>query len=156
MQWAEVLENQALRDLPFKIETNRHGQIVMSPASVDHGRYQAIIVGILYSLKTCGEVYVECPIQTEEGVKVPDVAWASDVRSSTGRDKLTFISAPELCVEVLSPSNRALEIEEKQRLYFQQGAEEVWICSEDGLIRFFVVNSELPNSRLFPAFPKEV
>ncbi len=36
MQWSEVLEDKSLRDLPFKIETNRYGQIVMTPVSNEH------------------------------------------------------------------------------------------------------------------------
>lgn len=156
MRWAEVLENKSLRDLPFKIETNRHGQVVLSPISPSHGRYQGMIIGILYSMKTSGNLYSECPIQTPEGVKVPDVAWASNARSALNCHELTFLVAPELCVEVPSPSNRAEEIDEKRQLYFQLGAQEVWICGEDGQIRFFESDDELLNSRLFPAFPKQI
>ncbi len=31
MEWKEVCENKQLQDLPFKIELNKWGQIVMSP-----------------------------------------------------------------------------------------------------------------------------
>jgi hypothetical protein len=31
--WQNVLEDKALRDLPYKIEMNAHGQIVMSPVT---------------------------------------------------------------------------------------------------------------------------
>ncbi len=157
MRWAEVLETKSLRDLPFKIETNRFGQIVMSPASRNHSRYQGIIVGLLYSMKTSGEVYPECPIETPEGVKVPDVAWASDTCLATVNPKdLTFSVAPELCVEVLSPSNNILEIDEKKSLYFQQGADEVWICDVSGKVGFFTADGEVEHSLLFPEFPKQI
>jgi hypothetical protein len=36
MTWAEVCADRSLRDQPCKIETDRFGQIVMSPAKVDH------------------------------------------------------------------------------------------------------------------------
>ena len=157
MQWAEVIESPYLRNLPFKIETNRYGQIVMSPASVNHGRFQSIIVTLLSTLKTLGDVYSECPIKTPDGVKVPDIAWASEVRSQQiSPDGLTFSVAPEVCVEVLSRSNRSSETVEKQSLYFQQGAEEVWVCDLDGNVTFFDAQGEIPASRLFPAFPKQV
>lgn len=157
MRWAEVLENRSLRDLPFKIETNRFGQIVMSPANRSHSRYQGIIVGLLYSMKKSGEVYPECPIETPEGVKVPDVAWASDeLLSTVRREELTFSVPPELCVEVLSPSNSVLEIDEKKSLYFQQGAEEVWICDETGKLGFFTDAGKIEHSVLFPEFPKQI
>jgi hypothetical protein len=33
MEWIEVLADPVLRDLPYKIELNEYGKIVMSPAS---------------------------------------------------------------------------------------------------------------------------
>ena len=38
MDWREVIENPSLRNLPFKIETNEWGQIVMTPATVRHSK----------------------------------------------------------------------------------------------------------------------
>ena len=35
--------------------------------------------------------------------------------------------APSVAVEVLSPSNRAVQIERKLTLHFSEGAEEVWV-----------------------------
>jgi len=35
------------------------------------------------------------------------------------------------------PSNTAGEIEEKKRLYFEAGANEVWLCAEDGKMTFY-------------------
>lgn len=156
MRWAEVLENTALRDLPFKIETNRFGQIVMSPASRKHGRYQAIIASLLSSMATQGEVSTEVPVETPEGVKVPDVVWVSAERLAAETNPLTFTVAPELCVEVLSLSNRNLEILEKKTLYLQQGAKEVWICDERGVMTFDTPEGEIERSVLFPEFPKQI
>ena len=31
--WDDILADRSLRDLPYKIETNRYHQIIMSPAS---------------------------------------------------------------------------------------------------------------------------
>ena len=45
--------------------------------------------------------------------------------------------APEICVEILSPSNTAGEMTAKRRLYFEAGALEVWICSVDGKMEFY-------------------
>ncbi|HUP80104.1 MAG TPA: Uma2 family endonuclease, partial [Pirellula sp.] len=46
--------------------------------------------------------------------------------------------APEICVEVRSPSHTPSEIQTKRYLYFEAGAEEVWICELDGLIEFYI------------------
>ena len=38
MDWSEIVDNPYLQDLPFKIEQDRYGNILMSPASNRHGR----------------------------------------------------------------------------------------------------------------------
>ncbi len=40
MEWREVVEHPSLKDLPFKIETNEWGNIMMAPASDACGIYQ--------------------------------------------------------------------------------------------------------------------
>lgn len=43
MRWEEVCEHKQLQDLPFKIELNKWGQIVMSPVKIKHSFYQGRI-----------------------------------------------------------------------------------------------------------------
>ena len=50
MTWAEVCAIPELRDLPFKVETNRLGQIVMSPAKNRHAFIQGKVAGLLARL----------------------------------------------------------------------------------------------------------
>ncbi|MGH8479899.1 MAG: hypothetical protein ACREXK_10045 [Gammaproteobacteria bacterium] len=38
MNWAEVIAEKTLRDLPYKIELDRYGNIVRDPVSVQFGR----------------------------------------------------------------------------------------------------------------------
>ena len=156
MRWAEVLENPALRDLPFKIETNRFGQIVMSPASNRHSLVQGAILSNLFRTSAAGRAIPECSVETPEGVKVADVAWASDEFFDLHADQIAYSDAPPLCVEIRSPSNSSAEMTEKMGLYFQQGATEVWISDLSGNIRFFNANGEIDRSQLFPAFPKQI
>jgi hypothetical protein len=68
-----------------------------------------------------------------------------------------FTHAPEICVEVLSPCNTVAEIEEKTALYFDAGAQEVWVCAS-GAMKFSArgVARPLKTSRLCPAFPRQV
>ena len=155
MDWAEVIEHRSLRDLPFKIETNRYGQIVMSPASNRHSLFQGLILKQL-SKKAGGTAMPECAISTEEGVKVADVAWASHEFLRQHLAEIAYSAAPELCVEVLSPSNSVEEIDEKTRLYLQHGAIEVWICDGDGAMKFMNQSGELERSELVPKFPLRV
>jgi hypothetical protein len=48
------------------------------------------------------------------------------------------LEAPEICIEVLSPSNSQLEMVEKRALYFEAGAAEVWTCDLDDSMTFHV------------------
>lgn len=148
--WTEVLENPILRELPFKIELNEWGNIIMSPATNRHGYLQSEIAGMLIKHKKNGRVITECSIDTPRGVKVADVAWGSQEFTHRNRLETPYAQAPEVCVEIVSPSNRAGEIQEKISLYLSKGAVEVWLCNEEGHIHFYSYTGEIPASRFFP------
>jgi Uma2 family endonuclease len=150
MNWQEVCDNPSLRDLPYKIELNEWGQIVMSPASSRRGILQGLLIDALNRLKKDGLVFPECPIQTYKGVKVPDVVWVSSQFLREHGEETPFSKAAEVCIEVLSPSNTRMEMDEKRELYFARGAREVWICDEQGVISFYDCTGQIPSSRLFP------
>ncbi|MCF6202719.1 MAG: hypothetical protein L3J59_03485 [Methylococcaceae bacterium] len=50
----------------------------MSPASNDHRIRQYEVAKTIDTGKKSGKIIIECSIKTLEGVKVADVAWASD------------------------------------------------------------------------------
>ena len=102
-----------------------------------------------------GEVVTECPISTSKGVKAADVAWCSDAIWTEAEQLPCFPKAPEICVEVISPSNTMGEIDQKIFLYFEAGAKEVWLCSENGEMSFYHSVEETSQwSRLVPEFPR--
>src|SRR6266480_1276772 len=117
-RWAELLADRELAKVEGRIETDRHGHIIMSPPPApSHGSFQSEIAYLLRSLLPEGRVLTECPVSTADGVKAADVAWASpDCMRELGK-QVCFPHAPELCVEVISPSNTKAEIEEKMALY---------------------------------------
>ncbi len=94
-------------------------------------------------------------IKTSKGTKVADVAWFSPERWEQVKDEFDASIAPEICVEILSPRNSKEEIEQKKRLYFDAGAQEVWICNEEGAMLFFNTETALKVSALVPSFPKK-
>jgi Uma2 family endonuclease len=95
-------------------------------------------------------------MQTSEGVKAADVAWASHERRKSKPNDPLFLIAPEICVEVESPSNSHEEFMERKRLYFEQGAEEFWVCGLLGDLTFYDQTGEIPASKRCPAFPKKI
>ena len=153
MNWQEVCEHSDLQDLPFKIELNERGQIIMSPAKAYHSIYQGEISYLLRSLTKKGRALAECAIATRKGTKVADVAWVSPKRLEIIRYEIKCSVAPDICVEVLSESNTD---EEKKQLYFENGAREVWICTKNGDMSFHNVKGNLESSAFVPEFPKKV
>ena len=156
MKWEEVCKNQQLQNLPFKIELNKWGQIVMSPVNIKHSFYQGRIQRLLESLLQTGEVMPECAINTSDGVKVADVVWCSDERFDQIQDEVSASIAPEICIEVKSIGNILEEMEFKKKLYFEAQAMEVWICNEQGDIIFYNEQNELTQSLLVPYFPTQI
>ena len=156
MNWQQVTEHPSLRDLPFKIELNQYGAIIMNPVKLNHSVYQGELSRRLGNLRPDGKVSVEFAIATPKGTKVADVAWVSQERWQKLRGKTEADVAPEVCVEVLSMSNSNYEIKEKRKLYCDQGALEVWVCDEYGNLTFYNARRKLRRSALFPDFPDHI
>lgn len=150
MEWAEVIEHPLLQNLPFKIELTKFGKLLMSPASNQHGRIQGRLSGQLWNAMPDGEIITECSIQTSEGVKVADIAWASNAFIAEFGYSTPYPQAPELCIEIVSPSNSKAELAEKIQLYLDQGAQEVWIAHETGTTEVYSSAGRITASKLVP------
>lgn len=158
-QWAELVNDPSLHDLPYKIELTAQGKIQMSPASNWHGKAQARLARAIGNALSDGEVITECSVLTAIGVRVPDVAWASSTFLREQGDSTPFTRAPELCVEIVSRANRRSEVDEKIAAYLAAGAMEVWIVSTAGHIEFHGpdgrrAHSEFPVTVELPSPPK--
>jgi len=156
MNWQQVLEDKSLQDIPYKIELNSWGQIVMSPVKNPHAIRQGRIESELRALAPAGEAFPECAINTEDNVKVADVVWLSPERFERVKNEDVCSIAPEICVEVASPSNTAKEMTFKIGLYLGAGAEEVWVCDENGDMSFHNAEGKLAASKLVPGFPSRI
>ena len=157
MTWSEVCDNEFLNSLDWRIETDRFGNIVMSPPPRSrHGEYQGEILKLLFQKLKGGIALPECPIETSEGVKAADVAWVSRDRRASKPNDPAYLIAPEICVEVLSPRNSKEEVELRARLFFEKGAVEFWLCGLMGEMTFFDADGAIPKSKLCPDFPARV
>ena len=146
MEWSSVINSPYLKDLPFKIELNKWGKILMSPASNHHGILQSEAVFYLRNKLSRGRVIVECSVDTSDGVKVADVAWASNAFMDRNGESTPYQEAPEICIEIVSPSNSEEEMKQKIELYLARGAVEVWLCQMDGTVTHFVNRGQVPQS----------
>jgi Uma2 family endonuclease len=155
-RWRGVLRDPALRNLPYKVETNERGQIVLSPHSVWHADLQETVRNLLRRHAPEGRQPPAYPIATPGGVKQVDVIRVSADRMAEMRETVDpLILAPEICVEVLSEANAEAEMQEKRPLYLEAGAGEVWLVAEDGSVQFFA-DERLDRSTVAPDFPERV
>ena len=156
MNWQQLCADSVLHNMPYKMELNQQGQIIMSPASVGSVLLQAKIIALLNKL--CGDfiVALEFSVETGDGVKVVDVGMLTSTQAAALRNNVTSAFSPLLCIEVFSPSNTLAEMGQKRRLYFATGAEEFWLCSQEGVFTFYDQNGEMSSSRLVADFPAAI
>ena len=124
-----------------------------SEAQLPHSEHLqgALAVELMQQLPD-GVTITECPIVTDSGIRVPDLAWASAEFMTRHEGRSPLPRAPEICMEVISPSNLLTETTEKSRAYLAAGATEVWLVTEDGTIRIVDRSGEKTRS----AFPINV
>ena len=132
MEWQEVLNHLSLQNLPWKIYS------------------------YLEKYGVEGELYLECSIETRKGVKVADVAWGSRSFFEKYGDITPLKLAPEICIEVCSPSNSDTEMTDKIDLYLAKGAKEVWIVDEFGNLKIYTHEGMVAQSKLMPTFPRQI
>ena len=124
-RYRALCDNPCYANVPGKIELDTWGRMVMSPASSYHSALQAALAARLAVLG--GKPFVELSVVTEAGILVADVAWASDEFLRARHFETPYMRAPEICLEVISPSNSRRELDEKKHAYLAAGAEEVWL-----------------------------
>lgn len=124
-RYRALCDDPLYTNVPGKIELDLWGRMVMSPPSAYHSLVQGRLCQRLAALG--GETFAEAPIATVAGLFVADLAWASAQFMRAHAGETPLMRAPELCIEVVSPSNSRKELREKVDAYLAAGAEEVWI-----------------------------
>ena len=137
-----------------------------------HGRSQSILARRLGNWMEAfgqGEVFAETGFIISDRpatVRGPDVAVLLDRRSWEGEPGNWIRGAPDVAVEVLSPSNRPGAMREKMRDYFDAGALRVWMVDPktrtvtihraDGSETIFRDGDRLEDPDVLPGFGLEV
>ena len=112
------------------------GEVVeMAPANEQHGA-TALNIGTGFNIYSrqqgIGRASVETGYVLRRGpdtVRGPDVAFALEGKDNWESLSNRFVSgAPDIAVEIISPSNTVAEIERKRGEYFAAGSQRVWVA----------------------------
>ncbi len=122
-RWREILDDPRFANFVGKIDLDRWGRIVVLLVNTEHGGLAGELSHLLRS-QLGGRTLVEVGVRTKEGIFAPDVAWCSDRYWSERRDQSPLEVAPELCVEIASPSNTLIDLRSKAKAYIDSGARE--------------------------------
>jgi Uma2 family endonuclease len=113
------------------------GELYVNPApATQHQRISRILlvrIGHYLELHGGGEVF-GAPLDVvfaNESVVQPDILVIKADRASIIGEKNVH-GAPNLCIEVLSPSTRGVDEIEKRKLYERGGVDEYWIVDPEG------------------------
>ena len=127
LRYLDLCDNPCFANVPGKIELDVWGRVMMTPPpSYYHGVVQARLIQALGALAG-GQAAAETAIATPAGLFAADVTWARDAFLHAHTGEVALQQAPELCIEVVSPSNSRNELAEKRDAYLASGAQEVWI-----------------------------
>ncbi|MFN0300547.1 MAG: Uma2 family endonuclease [Burkholderiales bacterium] len=138
-RWAELCNDP---ESPDYFELNQYGEIVLSPRpSTRHQRFASRAVSQM-QMQLGPEAVTEVGVLTDQGVRVPDAVWMPPERWKQANNATPLPFVPDICVEVLSPSNTRAEIEMKKGAYLRGGAREVVIVNIDASVAFFGTEGE--------------
>jgi len=147
-RYLALLDDPAYARLPGRLELNGWGQIIVTPpADFWHYRVAARLVRVL-TAALGGEAVQEGAIAAAgHGVLIADIVWCSAEFLARHGAERVLQAAPEICIEVLSPSNSTKEIEDKRTAYLAAGAREIWVVDPVGkTIAFFGAEGALAAS----------
>lgn len=112
--------------------------LVREPAGYAHGRVSTGLIARLYQHVSAHNLGVVLATDTgfilrrgPDTVRAPDVSFVSRERIPRPEPRSFAELAPDLAVEILSPSNRPAQIEARVRDLFRAGTRLVWILKPD-------------------------
>jgi Uma2 family endonuclease len=130
---AEEVEQMPQRDA--HVELVKGELVTMTPAGAEHGEYAGNIFAALHTFVRQHKLGTTYAAETgfilsrnPDTVRAPDAAFVSSERASHPmRREGFFDGAPDLAVEVVSPTDIDEDVEEKVLEYLQAGTKLVWI-----------------------------
>jgi Uma2 family endonuclease len=138
-------------DDSVRTELDEGELITMPPAGEDHGGIESEINGILRDYVKehgLGKVYGSSAGFTlkQDTVREPDVSFVRSTRVASVKNKGFAKGAPDLAVEIISPSDSIRQLMRKVKQYFAAGTHTVWI------VRWLKGDDPIEAPELLPGF----
>ncbi len=135
-----------------------HGEVIsVPPPKLGHTLIQGNLTdNLVPRFRAAGRVLTEVGFRTPGGrnYRIADVAFVTKARLAASSDDGCLESAPELVVEVLSPSNSASEMLDREQLCLENGTLEFWVVDpkrrqvrvskQEGRPRSYKAGDEIP------------
>jgi Uma2 family endonuclease len=135
-------------DSPVLYELSEFGEWIVTPRPTHEHQHVEFTVAVQLNTQLGPRAVTEVSVLTDRGIRAPDVVWMPAARwlEVKGQNPLPF--APDVCVEVLSPSNTREEIQMKVGAYLRGGAREAIVVGLKGQVEFFGPEGKLEASAL--------
>jgi Uma2 family endonuclease len=144
-RWNELAADP---ESPDYFELNEFGELIVTPKpTVGHQRVASAVARIL-TARLGGEAVTDVSVLTDRGVRAPDVVWMTTERWDECKGQSPLQVVPDVCVEVLSPSNTREEIAMKVGAYLRGGAPEAIVVGLKGEVEFFGPEGKRESSAL--------
>ena len=131
-----------LMDFPSVIETIKGKICEMARPAINHAEAGANLIWLFKNYfrgREC-KFFPEPLVQLGDDEVVPDICVVCD---RTKIKETRIIGAPDLIIEILSPSTRNRDVEDKYALYAEHGIREYWIVDpKAGSVTVYVLDSD--------------
>jgi len=121
-------------------------------------------VGTVYADNT--SYVLESDAHGVELIRVPDVSFVRTERIDRENPNSSHYLAPDIAIEVISPSETGTEIRRKLKDYLRTGTRQVWqvypdtkeimVWLADGTVNTYEIGQTIPGGELLPGFELDV
>ncbi|MEX2140250.1 MAG: Uma2 family endonuclease [Pirellulales bacterium] len=116
---SELVRGELLMMSPVK---SPHGIVTLTVGAILHGYVRKKRLGVVFGAET--GFYIE---RNPDTVRAPDVGFVHKHRLKRPLPDGFYPGAPDLAVEVLSPSDRSKEVKSKVAMWLSTGCRLVWV-----------------------------
>ena len=154
----EIVHGQWVSDEEYRMAGELHGAIATNLIIALGSYVKAHQLGRVYPADTT--YILEEDANSVQVMHLPDVSFVAAHRVKTQNRETFYQIAPDLAIEIISPSERAADIRTKLKDYLRAGVRQVWqiypdtqevvVYSEDGSVQTYETGQTILNVEFLP------